>query len=78
MAGGDTISVAVCTIGTGGTTTINQPGFINQGLTLAWNSFMKPAFYGAIVGAARCVYCELRFWHFRAAQLVLRTIFWQL
>ena len=34
MAGGDTISVAVCTIGTGGTTAINQPGFMNQGLTL--------------------------------------------
>ena len=30
--------------------------------------------YGATVGAARCVYCELRFGHFRAAQLVLRTI----
>ena len=34
MAGGDTIPVAVCTIGTGGTTTIHQPGFIDQGLTL--------------------------------------------
>ena len=31
-------TVTICTIGTGGTTTINPPGFINQGLTLTMNS----------------------------------------
>ena len=43
MAGGSTISVAaVCTIGTGGSTAINQPGFINKSAVDIVNNIWIP------------------------------------